>query len=106
MRYHSEAGGTVAATNFDEFLDANEPGSPGDVLALYDAVVTSGDWGSYASTHDGEGRVFVKGWTGTQLALVSERAISAFLRRVSERYALGMEIETWAEFEFAISKDD
>lgn len=93
-------------TDFALWLDGNEPYSPGDVLVLYDAVTSGGDYGTYGGTIDDLGRVFVKGWSGQQLALLSDKAIQSFLRLVQRRYTNGMDIESWYGLESALAKDN
>ena len=92
-------------TDWNSWLVVNEPDGPNELLALHDAVVYGGDCGGYVGTHDSEGRVFIKGWGGPQLALVSEKAIRAFLSVLEERYATGMDIEAFYGLETALSRD-
>ena len=92
-------------TDWNAWLDANEPSGADELLALHDAVIYGGDWGCYAGTHDSQGRVFIKGWVSPQLALVSEKATETFLRVLERRYAFGMDIEAFHGLETAVSKD-
>ena len=101
-KYPAEA---IAVTDWNAWLEANEPHGPNELLAPHDAVVYGGDLGCYVGTHDSKGRVFIKGWTGQQVALVSEKAIRTFLRVIEEGYASGMDIEAFHGLEVAIARD-
>lgn len=92
-------------TDWNAWLDGNEPDGANELLALHDAVVYGGDWGGYVGTHDSQGRVFIKGKAGPQLALVSDKAIRGFLRAIEERYAHRMDVEAFHGLELALSRD-
>jgi len=76
------------------------------LLELHDAVVYGSGGTCYVGTHDPQGRVFIKGWNGPQLALVSEEATEAFLRTLETRYARGMDIEAFHGLQKALSKEN
>ena len=92
-------------TDWNSWLEANEPDGANELLALHDALVIGGDYGCYAGTHGPQGRVFIKGCIGPQLALVSEKAARTFLSVLEARYASGMEIEAFHGLEMALSRD-
>ena len=50
----------TTTTNFEIWLEENEPEGHEEIYALYQTVVTRDDWGAYAVTNVG-GKTFVKG---------------------------------------------
>ncbi len=98
-------------TDFIEWLDANEPDNFEEVYGLYRAAQEGGNWGPYEAKADERGRVFIKGSDGVYLALLSEKAKSAFVRLIQRRYMDGdgpdaMSPEGWYGFMIAMSKED
>ena len=84
-------------TDFEVWLEENEPEGHEEIYALYQAVVSRNDWGFYNVTNDGD-KTFVKGSLST-LLLASGKARKAFLSRVDAlRDDRELDMESWYHF--------
>lgn len=93
-------------TDFNEWLDAYvDPDEPEEVRSLYiavrDGVPIDAPW---EISRKGE-QIFIRCCDEEWLGLLSEKAISAFLREMNERYGHDMGIEAWADSELDIAND-
>lgn len=92
-------------TNFEEWLEDNDPDGYEDVFAVYKAAHDRCDWGHWTVTTKGV-KTFIKGPAGT-LSLLSEKARIAFMatvaRSVGESVAT---MEGWYYFQYAMTKPD
>jgi hypothetical protein len=82
-------------TDFNVWLEENEPSSIDDIYTLYKTVEEAESQGIWEISKNTSGRLFLGGWDST-LMLSSPEAVAAFLRRVKELTCEpDMDIESW-----------
>jgi hypothetical protein len=85
-------------TNFDVWLEENEPDGHEEIYALYQAVDFRESYGFWNVKCDGE-KTFVEGST-SRLGLLTEKARLAFLRSVEAlKSDPEMDMESWYGYE-------
>jgi len=87
-----------STTNFDVWLEENEPDGHEEIYSLYQAVDLREGYGLWDVTTQGD-KTFIKGTTST-LQLLSEKARLAFLTAVEKlKDDPEMDMESWYGFE-------
>jgi hypothetical protein len=87
----------TTTTDFEIWLEENEPEGHAEIYALYQTVVTRNAWGAYVVTNVGD-KTFVKGPSST-LLLANEKARKAFLSKVDAlRDDRELDMEGWYHF--------
>jgi hypothetical protein len=87
----------MSTTKFDQWLRTSGPQSRAEAFYILDAVEVGGSFGEFSGFHKPDGRVFVKRRGGDTLALVSKRAISAFVFVLRKKYLSAEPDETEKE---------
>ncbi|HEY1136472.1 MAG TPA: hypothetical protein VGE64_03185 [Xanthomonadaceae bacterium] len=96
-------------TDFEAWLEQADPEGHEEVYALYQAVYGAEDYGFYECKVSADGtKWFIKsGHVEDTLMLASEKARSAFLSLIENKYTEGdMDIESWYGYRRAMAKDD
>jgi len=87
-----------STTNFDDWIEENDPEGHEEIYALYQAISSREGFGNFDVTTDGE-KTFIKGNVST-LVLVNENARAAFSKMVDELKGDDtMDMDSWYGFQ-------
>lgn len=98
----------MSITDFEEWTFALDLENFEEIDSLYQSVKQVSDYGMYRTV---EGRkpgtyIVTASFMDDSLFLASEKARSAYLRYIEERYCNGEPEEAWYAVKYANSKDD
>lgn len=97
--------GTI--TDFDEWLEFIDLSDFNDVYSLYRTVEDLSNWGSFSIEEGSENKYFLKSSECDKtLMLASEKARTAFLKKIESDHCGDLDIESYYSFRHAMEKDD
>lgn len=97
----------ASTTDFEEWLENNEPDGHEQAMALYYAARGQPGGEYLYEVSENDGKRFIKGPDGTTLVLASPKAIAAFQRRIDD-YKDDPEMDwgSWYGYKVAMAKED